>query len=1244
MSGKYIKLRSILTALILLVVAAMLLNQTTTNPVSASGGTVSVIVELKDDPAAVYKARAAKSGQNVSDEALKNYRASLTAKQDEFLTGLAANGVTASIVSRNVKNYDGSLAATVPLRYTLVYNGVAMNVPYSAIGTIEAMPQVKKVHPNAMLETSLNSSVKYINAPKVYGAVQELTQFDDLREGYEGQGINIAIVDTGIDWAHPMFGGDPTPPRLAVAPPTPAVTSTNKKVIYYLPLTDTAAYDGFGHGTHVASTAAGYLALHPGGDGIPGTADDIRLHGVAPQAKLMSYKVCSDIRSIPGSLGLPSVGGCESADTIMALEDAVSPFTLTGQTKPIAHVINLSLGGSGGPNDPTAVACSNAALTGATVVAASGNSGPGEGTTGSPAAGTHVISVGATTHPSAGASQWSADLLQGSSFPQTRTGAVTPANSFGSAAGTNRLTLFPMSGTASLPAGSMAQRYVFVNLPLGQWPASVNGRIALIKDALGATIFDIVAQAYNAGAVGVILFDDRGAVNGVKTLIPAATISPADGEVLVDALSSTDNNAVDPANGALSELPIRMNPFLTNTFMGQMGDFSSRGPVQGLGQIKPDVSAPGVAVLAAAPPGSVVGALGLLEGTPDYAHLDGTSMATPHTTGAAALIKQAHLDWSPDVIRTVLINTSTNMRSESGAPKADGLTADSIIAQGGGLIDVKEAVNAKALMGVEGDGIEKPSILGSHSFGEVPVANSRVTHTSPVSVTVRDLSGQGGTYNLAVANNRDLQIAGISVTTSQPSVTLEPNGSATFTVSATFDGDRLRDVMAAKTAGTDVPLEKIQMQWYVTAKRSDNAESLRMPFYFKAGPTMPAQPIVQTIEQTATVPAPAAGQQVAEGATHVEVPFEVDASTFKVEALVEWFGTPQGSQEDVDYELLDPDGNVIASSGGPAGASEHVSVTVNRAGTYKHRIIGFVNAATECTVTTTLTKGNTPPVVQAIAGDFTNAQGKPVDFDGTVNLSWQATDGATGYEVERSADGTNYAVVASAGAGQTSASLADQPNGENFYRVRAFAPGQIGSYVTAPSNVASVIVDRRTKVNITDQVTGEISNVSFTGGIFKLDFKVKGENLQHVIMPSTYYPGMEVNVVGITTSPGGSNNPITVKNAENGKDGKSLLTGALFTYSQLLGTDEKFTPAEVTGGRTLEFNDPTAQMFSFDVMVTAYERAPGGGEGAAAGGGSAAGAGAGGNSTQSGTSLQSLTKVMRFTVNPLTKVVTVKLL
>jgi subtilisin family serine protease len=1217
-------MRSVLTALLLLSVASLLLSRTLTVSVSADGST-SVIVELKDDPAAVYKAKAEKSGAQVSTDQLQAYRNQLSAKQDQFLNALSASGISAAVVSRNINNLDGSLAATVPLRYTLAYNGMALSVSPSAIAQIKAMPQVKSVHADTKLHTTLSHSVPYIHAPEVYGKYPELTQYDNFNEGYEGQGINIAIIDTGVDWTHPMFGGDPTPPRLGVAPASASV-NTNKKVIYYLPLADIAANDGFGHGTHVASTAAGYLAQAPGPDGLPNTADDIQLHGVAPQAKIMSYKVCSDVRSTASEV--QPIGGCDTSNIIMAIEDAISPLTLTLQSKPVAHVINMSLGGGGGADEPSAVAASNAALAGTTVVAASGNSGPGEGTTGAPAAGVHVISVGATTHPGAVNSSWSVDVLQASAVSQTTTGAVTPAKSFPAASGFNRLLLYPMAGTPVPPANSFAQHYVLVNNPTVAWPTNVSGRIALVKDPglASATFFDISNMASTSGAVGMILISTTQNPTAVHGSIPSAIISPEDGEVLVDAISSTDDNSVDPPNGAISELPVRMNPTFSASFMGEMAGFSSRGPVIGYGQIKPDVSAPGVQVLAAVPPGSLLGALAAAAnpGSPNYGYLDGTSMATPHMAGSVALIKQAHLDWTPDMIRTALINTATNMRDSAGAPKADGPTvADSIIAQGGGLIDVKEAVNAKALMGVAGDGIVEPGILGSHSFGEVPVINSRTTHTEPVTVTVRDLSGEGGTYNLAVANNRDLQLAGIGVSLSQQSVTVPANGTVTFTVNATFDGDAIRQAVVNKGNGV---FEPIQMQWYVTAQRSDGAESLRMPFYFKPGQSIPANPNVQTLTQTGTVPAGDAGSQLVSGVTYADVPFDVDASTFHIEAKTEWLGAPTGGQPDVDYELLDPDGNVIASSGA-SGGPEFVSVAVSRAGTYTHRVVGFTNAATQFTITTTLTKGAPPPALQAIAGDFTNAQGKAVDFDGNLNLSWQAADGATGYEVERSTDGTNYQVVASAN--QTSVALADQPNGEDFYRVRALTPGRIGTYVTAPSNVGDIVVDRRGKVDITSQVTTAMTNVSFAGNVFSLDLNIKNNSA------NTYVPLVELNVVKVTSTSG----TVSVKNADNAGDGKSGATAALFGYSNLLGTDQQFSAAEITGNRTLQFNDSAAEMFSFDVQVTAYQSGSSG-----AGGSMAPSGGTSTGGSTSGTSLLPLTKVMRITVNPLTKSVTTKLL
>lgn len=232
MFAKITKLRSMLFALACLLAIAAFLSRTLTVPVSADGGATSVIVQLRDDPAAVYKAKTEKAGGQVSAAQLQAYRDGLRVKQDQFLSDLKTKGVSFSVDGVDVPDFSGALAGHVDYRYTLVLNGIALNVRPAAVNIISSMPQVKSVEATRPLRIQLEKSVDYINAPAAYGQIKELTPFDDFREGYEGQGINVAVLDTGIDWTHTMFGGDPTPPRLGLAPAAAAV-NTNKKVIYY---------------------------------------------------------------------------------------------------------------------------------------------------------------------------------------------------------------------------------------------------------------------------------------------------------------------------------------------------------------------------------------------------------------------------------------------------------------------------------------------------------------------------------------------------------------------------------------------------------------------------------------------------------------------------------------------------------------------------------------------------------------------------------------------------------------------------------------------------------------------------------------------------------------------------------------------------------------------------------------------------------------------------------------------------
>jgi subtilisin family serine protease len=1157
-------------------------------------GQVSVIVQLKGDPGAVYRARTQKSGGTVSDQQLQAYRDQLRGSQDQFLASLKARGINFAVDSVDIKGFDGATAATVQYRYTMVLNGVGMTLPKASLSILKSMPEVKSVSPNTQYHVALSKSVDYIDAPRLYGSnPNDLTQFATYPDGNEGQGVYVAVLDTGIDWTHPMFGGDPTAPRLGVTPASASVP-TNQKVPYYLPLAGTI--DDFGHGTHCAADIGGYLANAPGADGLPGTTDDIPIHGVAPQAKLMGYKVCA------------GVGVCLGEPITLALEDAVSPVTLDLQPKPIANVINMSLGGAGTPDDATSTAADNAALTGTVVVAAAGNDGPGEATVGSPAAGRHVLAAAASNDPATG----------------DNTLDVTDGSRAGMAA-------IVMDGSPALTS-DITNNYVFCGLgeTPADFPASVSGKIALIQrgstvttpelpaaGSLGTGLFTTkAANAAAAGAVAVVIYNNAdgelGAATVRKSAIPTVGLSKVNGEYL--------KSIIGGDGAGVSAKQIRVNASLR--FTPSIADFSSRGPVSGLGQIKPDVSAPGVNVLSAT---VAVGAAETNTGTmfdpSRYIRASGTSFACPHTAGAVALIKQAHPDWSPAVVRTALINTATNMRQVDRSPKGDGLTSDSIIAQGGGLIDVYNAVHAKGLMGIAGDGIVEPSILGSASFGSVPVINSRVTHSETKTVTIQDLTGQGGTYNLSVANNRYLEMNGITATTSTSSVNVPANGTATFTVSANVDGNVVRDVNGA-----------IEMQFYVVAQTAGGA--LRMPFYMQLTPTVPqGGGSMAPIHQSGSIMVGDNNSMLIEGVDSQSFPVVADAPGAALDVTMNFDQAVDGTYPDLDLYLFDPAGNEVTHSGN-GGGPEHIATTLGAPGTYILRASGWVTAPTDFTITGTISRAAQPPTLSAIAGEFTDAQGHAVDFDGAFTLQWQGVPNAQKYEIEQSTDGTNYTVLAEVAPNANSQAINGQADGTHFYRVRALTPGQIGSYVTPPSAPQSIIVDHRSLVDITNQMKTVVSNVSLTGGVFSLDLTMTNNTTA-----TNYVPLVRLNVINIT-SPSGT---VRANNADNGGSGLGTANPALFDYSSQLGSDQIFSATETTSARTLRFTDSTSEMFQFDVNATAFlsNSSGGGGQSSQSSGSS----GAGGN--QGPLSLPGINlltaKKIHFTVNPLTKAVTAQL-
>ena len=821
---------TILAFAIALAIGAMLAGQSSFSA-SAAAPLKSIIVELKGDPVVVAQAKASAAGQSFNAEA---YRQQVIAEQQQFLNQLSLAGVPYVISSVTAPN--GPVTSTIPFQFNYVFNGIAMEVPEQTLPLFETIEDVLGVHPNAEVKLHLDHAVDYTRAPQLYGAPPRLSQFDTLNTGgLEGEGVNIAVVDTGVDWSHEMFGGDPTPPQYG-ASPSVAALNTNRKVIYYMNFTagPVGVGDDFGHGTHVAADCAGYRGFAPGADGIPLTADDVPIHGVAPQAKIMAYKA------------LTGAGTGLVASIIACIEDAVQPRTITGQPKPVAQVINLSLGGAGNADSPDSIACDNAALAGVVVVASAGNSGPGEGTVGDPASGRRVIAVGANIDPGSGPN--SVDVIGGG-----RTG----------------MSAYILDGSAPVN-GDIANNYVYCGLAdtPDQVPDSVSGKIALIQrgstvsaQGQGSGLFSNKAAFVAAkGAIAALIYNnvdgELTAATVRKSPIQVLGISKANGEYLKSIIGST-------AFGAVSGQQIRINKALT--FDPAMADFSSRGPVAGFGQVKPDVTAPGVAILSAtvAAGGAETNTATMFDPT-RYISASGTSFSGPITAGCAALIKQKHPDWTPSMVRAALVNTATNLRFASGASIPDG--ANSINEQGGGHVEAFAAANAKALMGVGQPGPAgqpqgrtygifvqpspgSPDFTPSYSFGAVPIANVIGTATISQTATIFDVTGGAGagTYRLSVIPVRAVDQTSFRVSTTGAngnpisSVSVPPGGSASFSVKTEVNGQ-------------SVAADPTQAQWYIVATRTDGGQRLRMPFYYRA--------VAPTLAMAAPALAPVAGTEV----------------------------------------------------------------------------------------------------------------------------------------------------------------------------------------------------------------------------------------------------------------------------------------------------------------------------------------------------------------------------------------------
>jgi subtilisin family serine protease len=481
--------------------------------------------------------------------------------------------------------------------------------------------------------------------------------------GIKGEDVVIGVLDTGIVPEHPSFADDGSysdPATFGWAGTCDAgqeaeanTFNCNNKLIgarffnesfksVYEVQTTLGEFisprDADGHGSHTASTAGGNANVAA----ILTGADAGIVSGIAPRARISVYKVCwnSDYETPEGV----KERGCFPSDSMAAIDQAV----IDG-----VDVINFSIGGSRTDlTQPAAAAMLRATQAGVFVSVSAGNDGPDVETIGTPAP--WITTVAASTYD--GTSKVIGKELDVNSGNAAGTSLVSVPAGFAPAA--NGLS-GDLVASESVEACDTEDG---TNPIIGQ--ASLAGKIALIaRGSCGFT--EKFLNAQEAGAIATIVYTyvdtapfAMGGTDPAVT-IPGSMVSFNDGQALLASINTEVTNITfSDTNTSIDAAEVG------NT----MASFSSRGPnTASYDIIKPDITAPGVKILAATTNTPMFEAHG-----ETFKYLQGTSMSSPHIAGMAALFKGSNPEWSPSQIKSALMTTARqNITKEDSTTPAD---------------------------------------------------------------------------------------------------------------------------------------------------------------------------------------------------------------------------------------------------------------------------------------------------------------------------------------------------------------------------------------------------------------------------------------------------------------------------------------------------------------------------------------------------------------------------------------------
>ena len=680
--------------------------------------------------------------------------------------------------------------------YTVGLNGFAAEMSKAQAQKLERMDDVLRVWKDEVRPLATTDSLNFLNLFDASGGLRS-------ERGLDGDGLVIGFVDSGVAPEHPALQEtrEADQPRLCrsswaestvlgqwlcrrydTAPEVLAFdepegwngvcqtgerfeeTDCNNKLIgarWYIdgaeatgPI-DTgelrSARDVDGHGTHTATTGAGNRTTAS----IFGTLIG-GLEGVAPKARVAVYKACW-LR--PGS----TRASCNTSDLMHAIDEAVADGV---------DIINYSVGSTmrevTAPDDLALLA---AAKAGVLAVVAAGNEGPALATIGSPASAPWVLTAAASTRTGStfgeGFDIDSPPSIAGRRM--IRESAFSPA--LADRDPIEGSLVLADDGDTSLPGGQPGVASDGCQPLINS--SEMSGNIALLQRS-GCLFTDMVRNAEDAGAIAALIYNiggDAVLMTGETGLvdIPALMIGQADGNLILAELDAGNDVTVT------LEKSLR---FETAADGNLMATFSSRGPGYLGDVIKPDVTAPGVNIVAGFTPDAVNAVAG-----ENFAYLSGTSMSAPHIAGVAALLKQAHPNWSPAALKSSLMTTA---RQDVALPNTT--APPNPFDFGAGHIDANSAFDPGLIYDIGNDEYDDllSGDLAADEFNLPSIAVSRLAASETVTRRVTNVDDTAASYTVEISAP-----PGIGVGVNPASLSLMPGETGSYNVTIDYQSGPL---------------------------------------------------------------------------------------------------------------------------------------------------------------------------------------------------------------------------------------------------------------------------------------------------------------------------------------------------------------------------------------------------------------------------------------------------------------------